>query len=64
MDGVLNETTNTLHKHEPGEDEHQTQCGISYHVAQDYLRSVPVYQTVADGEAIKCGRCFPEAGGY
>lgn len=64
MKGVLNETTNTIHKHETGKTKLATECGITYHVAAEQLRVAPIEQATADPGTRKCGRCFDDAGGY
>lgn len=64
MKGVLNETTKTVHKHEIGKTELQTECGLTHHVAPDQLQTTSVEQATADFDARKCGRCFEEGGGY
>lgn len=62
MDGVLDETTNTVHKHGMGEPELQTVCGVTYRADPDHLRSTRVEQALASTTTRKCGKCFPEAG--
>ncbi|MFB6136401.1 MAG: hypothetical protein ABEJ04_06545 [Halobacteriaceae archaeon] len=62
--GVLNETTNTVHKHETEGSEFETECGLTHHVAPERLRKVPVERAVASERTSRCGRCFSEAGGY
>lgn len=64
MDGVLNEYTETVHKHEPGTEELHTVCGVSYNLSSDQLRSIPVEQAASGYGANKCGRCFEDGGGY
>jgi hypothetical protein len=65
MDGVVNEVTNTVHKHETGKSRLQTECGVTYHLSADDLHVVRVVQSELDGKcASKCGRCFDDAGGY
>jgi hypothetical protein len=65
MDGVLNEVTNTIHKHETGAPDHRTVCGATYHVAHDDLRVVAGVESALDGtNASKCGRCFDDGGSY
>ncbi len=61
MNGVLNETTNKIHKHERGRSDFQTTCGATSHVSHEDLRLIPVEQ--AD-DADRCGRCFEDGGGY
>jgi len=62
--GVLNETTNTVHKHETGASEFETECGLIHHVAPDNLCRVSVERAVTSESTDRCGRCFPGAGGY
>lgn len=65
MNGVLNETTNTIHKRETGSADFQTECGATYHVSHDHLRIVAAIESTTDAtSATKCGRCFDDAGGY
>lgn len=64
MDGVLNEVTNTVHKHERGKSDFQTTCGSLSHVSHDNLR-MTVFGSIGDiPSASRCGRCFEDAGGY
>jgi len=62
--GVLNETTNTVHKHKTGGSDFETECGLTHHVAQDSLRTIHIEQAIDRSDLSKCGRCFSEAGGY
>lgn len=64
MDVILNEPTKTVHKHEPGALDPHTECGVTYHVAPDQLRMLPLEQAATDYNASKCGRCFDDGGGY
>lgn len=64
MNGVLNEVTNTVHKHEMGHSDFQTVCGATFHVSHDNLRMAAIERTVTATNASKCGRCFDDAGGY
>lgn len=64
MDGVLNETTNTVHKHDRRNAAPRPFCGATDHVTHDNLRLVRVDSTVDATAASKCGRCFDDAGGY
>jgi hypothetical protein len=65
MDGVLNEVTNTVHKHETGKSRFQTECGVTYHLSEDDLRLLGTVQSELDEKCTsKCGRCFDDAGGY
>ncbi|QLG50388.1 hypothetical protein [Natrinema halophilum] len=64
MNGVLNETTNKIHKYEAGRSDFQTACGATSHVAHEHLRLIPIEQAVSESEAIRCGRCFTDGNGY
>lgn len=64
MDGVLNETTHTVHKHDTGRSDVRSVCGATNHVSRDRLRKLPVERALADYDARRCGRCFADAGGY
>lgn len=63
-DGVLNEFTNTVHKHETGAAAFETECGLTRHVEANRLRRLPLDRAITVESASKCGRCFSEAGGY
>lgn len=63
MEGILNETTATVHKHETGTSPLETICGASNNLSAEQLRQVPVTGAV-DYDADRCGRCFDDAGGY
>lgn len=62
--GILNEATNTVHKHETGAAEFETECGLTQHVESDHLRRIPLERAVSSERTSRCGRCFPGAGGY
>lgn len=64
MDGILNESTSTVHKQEVGTSALQTPCGITYNVPKDQLRRTSVGQVVTTTTITKCGRCFDDGGGY
>ncbi|WP_335999102.1 hypothetical protein [Halorientalis halophila] len=65
MDGVLNEVTNTVHKHETGKSKFDTECGVTYHLSADDLRVLGTIESELDGtNASRCGRCFDDGGGY
>ncbi len=64
MECVLNETTKTVHKHEIGKSDLQTECGVTYHLEPDQLRLTTITQATADIGAEKCGRCFDDGRGY
>jgi len=64
MEGVLNEITNTVHKHQPGGPERQTECGATLHVGHDRLERVSIDHTIDTTSASKCGRCFSDGNGY
>lgn len=63
-EGVLNETTMTVHKHEIGAVDLQTPCGHINHVEHDRLRIVGVERAIEDHDASMCGGCFEAGGGY
>ena len=64
MDGVLNETTKKIHKHENDRSDFQTTCGATTHVTHDHLRLISIERAVADTNVTKCGRCFADGSGY
>lgn len=64
MDGVLNETTMTVHKRKPGGADVDTVCGLTFQVNPEQLRTAAVDQATSAYDASKCGRCFEDAGGY
>lgn len=64
MEGVLNETTMTVHKHESGKSDFQSACGATADLSHDSLRMVPIGKASSDTTIARCGRCFEDAGGY
>jgi hypothetical protein len=64
MNGILNETTNTVHRHGTGTSEFETECGLTHHVASEHLRRMSIEGAVTKESTSKCGRCFPDVGGY
>jgi hypothetical protein len=65
MGRVLNEVTNTVHRHETGKSRFQTECGVTYNLSEDDLRRLETFQSEFGGNCTsKCGRCFDDAGGY
>lgn len=64
MDGILNEYTNTVHKHETGTADLHTPCGVTHNINPDQLRAISVHQATTEYDANKCGRCFEDGGGY
>lgn len=65
MDIILNEVTNTVHRHETGRPERQAVCGSTYHVSHDHLRVITgVEPENGTASATKCGRCFEDGGSY
>ncbi len=64
MNGVLNETTNKIHRHESGRSDFQTTCGATAHVAHDHLRLISIERAVSNADVTKCGRCFADGSGY
>jgi hypothetical protein len=61
---VLNEHTNIVHKHKPGNSSLQTECGGTRTVTHDHLQSTSIEQALNKPPVSKCGRCFRGAGGY
>ncbi len=64
MNGILNEATNTVHRHSAGEQGLQTDCGLTHSVPESHLCQVVVDEHTGAGEKSKCGRCFEDGGGY
>jgi len=64
MKGVLNETTQTIHKHETGESAFGTECGATHQLSSENLHVVSVTSASAATDVDKCGRCFDGGGGY
>lgn len=64
MDGILNETTNKVHRHSPNGTDYRTSCGATYHVPSERLRRTSIDEAVEEHTATRCGRCFADAGGY
>jgi hypothetical protein len=64
MNGVLNETTGTVHKPRVGGSDLQTECGVAYHLAPGQLRATSIERATTQLGATRCGRCFDDAGGY
>lgn len=64
MDGVVNEGTKTIHRHERGRTPLATPCGLTNHVDPDRLRRTSIDRATADADANRCGSCFEDAGGY
>ncbi|MFB6210090.1 MAG: hypothetical protein ABEI76_00985 [Halobacteriales archaeon] len=64
MNPILNESTQTVHKHETGAPELHTECGIMLHANPDHLERMSLERALQEQEADKCGRCFDEGGGY
>ncbi|WP_232701562.1 hypothetical protein [Halobacterium wangiae] len=64
MDGILNTTTNTVHKHGSRDSHGRTVCGATKYLSDGQLDRVDVDQAVTDKQASKCGRCFSDGGGY
>jgi hypothetical protein len=62
MDGILNEYTETVHKHETGRPVLHTECGVTHNLSADQLEVVSVEQAAT--EYSKCGRCFEDGGSY
>ena len=64
VQGILNETSMTIHKHETGAADLQTACGQTYHVEHGQLRKLPVVEATEEHSATRCGRCFEDGRGY
>jgi len=64
MNGVLNETTRTVHKHDHQASDLSTACGAEYHLSPEQLRLTSVSRALTARDATKCGRCFDDGGGY
>lgn len=64
VNGVLNETTMTIHKHEIGEADLHTSCGQSYHLNPEKLRNIRIKQATEELNADRCGNCFKDGRGY
>ena len=64
MDGILNETTSTVHEMRAEEPDLRAECGVTNHLEGDKLREVSVHRATRELDASKCGRCFDDAGGY
>jgi len=64
MDCVLNETTRTVHKVEPGAPELHAECGVAYHLDPGQLWRMSVARAEREIGATKCGRCFEDGGSY
>jgi hypothetical protein len=62
MDGVLNTSTNTVHRHQESGD--GSACGATRFVAGEQLRRVDVEHAITSDSAKKCGRCFSDGGSY
>lgn len=61
---VVNEVTNTVHKHKTGASEFETDCGLTHHLTHNDLRQTSLAAATAKTTISKCGRCFPGTGGY
>jgi len=64
MKGVLNESTEMVHKHESGETGGLAECGATSTVTHDRLEVLPVEEALDREGTAKCGRCFGDGGGY
>lgn len=64
MMGVLNESTEKVHKREPQRERRAAACGAMTTVSHDRFSVVPVDEALDRDETTKCGRCFSEGGGY
>lgn len=59
-DGILNETSNTIHKRTEGGSQFQTDCGAIHDIPISSLRLVRIADETSYSTR-KCGRCFPQA---
>ena len=64
MDGVLNEATNKVHRHETGESDFRTSCGAAAGVSHDSLRLISVERAISESTASRCGQCFDDGVSY
>ena len=64
MNGILNETANTVHKQEVGKQTLESPCGATNNISEDQLRRATIDQLVSTTTTTKCGRCFNDGGGY
>ena len=64
MEGVLNETTLTVHRRKAGASGPRSQCGLTYHLSPDKLHVVSIETVSSNADVTKCGCCFEDAGGY
>lgn len=62
--GVLNETTMTVHRQEPGVSRPSSACGHTYHMERGQLREIAVKEALDQLNATKCGICFDSGRGY
>lgn len=60
MDGVLNQTTNKVHKYEPDSSDFRTPCGATARVSHDELRLISIERLVDDSTVTKCRQCFED----
>ena len=63
MDGILNESANTVHKQEVGKQTLESPCGATNNLSRDQLCQAAINQLVST-TTTKCGRCFDDGGGY
>lgn len=62
--GVLNETTGTIHKQETVGSELETVCGATYNLPEGALRLANIGTAIDMRHTTKCGRCFDDGRGY
>lgn len=62
--GIVNERTQTVHKHEPGAPDYETVCNLTWHVTHENLRKTPIEEAITAVSIKKCGACFEDGGGY
>lgn len=64
VNGLLNETTMTVHRKEPGASQLSSACGHTYHVEHGQLQEIAVNRALVQLNATKCGVCFDSGRGY
>lgn len=64
VSGILNETSQTIHKQELGTGDFQTLCGQTYHLDHGQVRKIQIEQATKEFDVDKCGRCFEDGRGY
>jgi hypothetical protein len=62
--GVLNETTNTIHRRDATRPGLESVCGVTYTLSKEYLRPAAIDRSGSQPEITRCGNCFEDGGGY